>query len=385
MSAFTSVTAGTPVGGTGALSVSAPTRASGDLLLLLTATRAGDETFNGAPTGWSVLYDASAGDLTLLGRYATNDLNDDVTSYDFWSGNSSASACIFRVQGGGSGSLASIVVGTPGTVSNSGDDIYCPAATALENNCLCLGIARKSKNDTSNDATLLSSPTGLSNNVLFYYPNGYTCGLVLNYAIQTTATNITAQDPGWNISIDQSTGRTAAVLFLSSGAAPTLSSPTPSGTLGTQTTATIGCTTDISSGTLYGVVDTDSLSGITGAQVKAGTDASDGAVIWDGSGAVSSTTPSLGAAGLTANTTYNYDLVQNYGGGSNVVTGSFTTAAVTAATFTGTTTVTPSTGGGTVNSKITAANATVYVVTVKKDDAAPSLAQIKAGQNQAGS
>src|SRR3990172_4637765 len=107
MSAFTSVTAGTPVGGTGVLSVSAPTRSSGDLLLLLTSSRSGSETFNGAPTGWSVLYDASAGDLTLLGRYATNDLNDDVTRYDFWSGTSSASACIFRVQGGGSGSLAS--------------------------------------------------------------------------------------------------------------------------------------------------------------------------------------------------------------------------------------------------------------------------------------
>jgi len=116
-----------------------------------------------------------------------------------------------------------------------------------------------------------------------------------------------------------------------SGSAPVLSSPTPSGTIGTTTTATIGATTDYNSGgTFYAVVDTASLSGITASQIKAGQNASSAAAVASGSVTVSSTTPSVGVTGLAAGTTYNYACVHNNPtGDSNIVTGSFTTAAAT--------------------------------------------------------
>jgi hypothetical protein len=111
--------------------------------------------------------------------------------------------------------------------------------------------------------------------------------------------------------------------------AGTLSSATPSGTLGTSTTATLGATTDQASGTFYGVVDTSgNISGITAAQVKAGQNNASAAAIAASNTAVSTTSPSTGVTGLTAATAYSYAVVQNNAGGdSNVLTGTFTTAA----------------------------------------------------------
>ena len=113
--------------------------------------------------------------------------------------------------------------------------------------------------------------------------------------------------------------------------AATLSSPTPSGTIGTQTTATLGSTTNQTTGTFYGVVTTASLTGVTGTQVKAGQNASGSTSgVSSNNSGISTTTPSTGITGLTAGTTYNYAVVQNNANGdSNVLIGSFTTAAAT--------------------------------------------------------
>lgn len=122
-----------------------------------------------------------------------------------------------------------------------------------------------------------------------------------------------------------------AVILSEAVSSATLSSPTPSGTLGTQTTATIGATTDQTSGTFYAVVDSAAnLSGVTATQIKAGQKASGSAALAANSAAVSTTTPSAGVTGLTAGTLYSYAAVQNNSNGdSNVVTGTFTTAAAT--------------------------------------------------------
>ena len=157
-----------------------------------------------------------------------------------------------------------------------------------------------------------------------------------------------------------------------------ISSPTPSGTISTKTTATVGCTTDTSSGTLYAVVDTDSLSGITAAQVKAGTDAADTAVVWSGNGAVSTTSPSLSVTGLSPGVVYNYAIVQDIGSDSNVITGTFTTDG---STFTTVSISSTTTDGFVVNATITGADGTVYFVSIPKGDTAPSAAQIVAGTN----
>jgi hypothetical protein len=111
--------------------------------------------------------------------------------------------------------------------------------------------------------------------------------------------------------------------------APVLSSPTPSGTLNTTTAATLGCTSTVAAGTIYGVIDTAGhISGITAAQVVAGENNTSGAAAFFGNASVSSTTPSLTLTGLAPNTTYSYALAQSSSGNSNVVTGTFTTGVV---------------------------------------------------------
>jgi hypothetical protein len=109
----------------------------------------------------------------------------------------------------------------------------------------------------------------------------------------------------------------------------TLSSATPSGTIGTSTSATVGATTDQSSGTLYAVLSTsNNVSTATASQVKAGQNSTGAAASFSGSNTVSTTTPSVTIGSLSAATLYYYAEVQNNtNGDSNVVSGSFTTAA----------------------------------------------------------
>jgi len=133
-------------------------------------------------------------------------------------------------------------------------------------------------------------------------------------SITPTATIVTQDD----------TFAMVAVLFTEGSAAPTLSSPTPSGTLTTADRVTLGCTTDTTSGTIYAVlsaIEAD-ITGITSAQVEAGDYQDDTAADYAGSNTVSTTTPSIAITGIypPGDTLY-YALSQ---GGSNVVTGSFT-------------------------------------------------------------
>lgn len=118
--------------------------------------------------------------------------------------------------------------------------------------------------------------------------------------------------------------------------AAVLSSPTPSGTIGTQTTATIGATTNQATGNFYVVVDTSgNLAGVTASQIKAGQNAGGGAAFKSGDVAVSGANPSVGVTGLVASTSYAYAAIQNNANGdSNIVTGTFTTASAVAASST---------------------------------------------------
>lgn len=127
-------------------------------------------------------------------------------------------------------------------------------------------------------------------------------------------------------------GTPYALMYLtdegSGGAAAALSAGTPSGTIGTQTTATIGATTDQATGNFYVVVDSSAnLAGVTATQIKAGQHAGGTAALASGDVAVSTTSPSVGVAGLLAGTSYAYAAIQNNANGdSNIVTGTFTTA-----------------------------------------------------------
>lgn len=121
------------------------------------------------------------------------------------------------------------------------------------------------------------------------------------------------------------------VIGTAASAAATLSVPTPSGTLSTSTTATIGGTTDQASGTGYGILSTVSsqVTSATAPQIKAGQINTGAAAPFAATQpTISTTSISIPVTGLAPATTYYYAIVQNNSNGdSNIVTGSFTTAA----------------------------------------------------------
>lgn len=112
------------------------------------------------------------------------------------------------------------------------------------------------------------------------------------------------------------------------GELPVISSATPSGTIETHDTATVGCTTDTEEGTLYAVLsETNNVSTANGTQIKAGQNSTSAAADFADDAAVADSTPEVEFSGLDPETTYYYALVQETTEGfSNVLSGSFTTA-----------------------------------------------------------
>lgn len=190
------------------------------------------------------------------------------------------------------------------------------------------GSASISRQDAGVPTVLGSTFTTPANGtVVRLEMRGSTISVYYDDVLQTTRTDATYSSAGRTFF--SCNGAAHRYDDFSTGTLPTISSATPSGTLGTTTTATIGCTTDDSTGTLYVVVDTASLSGITASQIKAGQNASSAAAVASGNSAVSGASPSVGVTGLSASTAYNYAVLQFSGGNSNILTASFTTAAST--------------------------------------------------------
>lgn len=172
-------------------------------------------------------------------------------------------------------------------------------------------------------ATLGSSPS--SGQIVRIEIRGSTISVYYDDVFIGSTTDSNYGSANRSVMLTAGSGLSAVIDDFATGNLPTISSATPSGTLGTLTTATIGCTTDDSSGTLYVVVDTASLSGITADQIKAGQNASSAAADASGNAAVSGSSPSVGVTGLSAGTAYNYAVLQFSGGNSNILTGTFTT------------------------------------------------------------
>jgi 1,4-alpha-glucan branching enzyme len=192
---------------------------------------------------------------------------------------------------------------------------------------------------------------------------GLTAGTAYSYSVIQNAT-------GGDSNIVTGTFTTAS--------AATLSAPTSASI--TQTSVSVGATTDTGAGTLYAVVYTGSAP--SAAQIKAGQNAS-GATVPSANVAVSSTgAKTLSISGLTAGTAYSYSVIQNNGVDSNIVTGTFTTSAPSAATLSSPTSSSVTTTTATVGATTDTGAGTLYAVAYTGTQ--PSAAQIKAGQNSSG-
>jgi hypothetical protein len=200
------------------------------------------------------------------------------------------------------------------------------ATTAQANELVTASIAARFVAGNSNIGLSDPATTGFTSNAVLQDTNTY-AAFESSYK-EVTSTGAQAATWSW-----AGAGEATALVVTygtSAGTPATLSSPTPSGTLSTDTTASPGATTDQGSGTGYVVVTTASLSGVTAAQVKAGQNASGSTTgVTSGNTSISATGAfTVGLTGLTQLTTYNYAVVQsNANGDSNVVTGSFTTSA----------------------------------------------------------
>jgi len=190
------------------------------------------------------------------------------------------------------------------------------------------GSASISRQDAGVPTVLGSTFTTPANGTLVRIEmRSSTISVYYDDVLQTTRTDATYSSAGHTFF--SCNGSAHRYDDFATGSLPTISSATPSGTLTTTSTATVGCTTDDSTGTLYVVVDTASLSGITASQIKAGQNASSAAAVASGNSSVSGASPSVGVTGLSASTAYNYAVLQFSGGNSNILTASFTTAAST--------------------------------------------------------
>jgi hypothetical protein len=181
---------------TGTVSITAPTRSVGDLLLVYAAARNNSETATD-PSGWLRLVDASAvgsNSTVLWGRVATNDASDNF-SVDF----SATSVCNGQMavfSGNVYSPLSGIVAHSIGNDTDTeATGLSYEGLTITTDNCLVLLVGKKTKTATSNGVTL-STPAGFTR-IGFRAADGSMPVMVWEYAQQTTATSIATG--GWTV------------------------------------------------------------------------------------------------------------------------------------------------------------------------------------------
>jgi hypothetical protein len=240
--------------------------------------------------------------------------NGDVTKltafFDYDAGNSSAAGDNVKavIYADSSGSPGALMAASAGVAIGAGDQtVDFPVSVSLTAGDYWLGVVSDGFNSRVNAADGASG----------------------SYARKESLTYASPGDP---FGTPDATGTNTFGIYATYTTGPALSSPTPSGTIATATTATIGATTNQASGTFYAVVDTAAnLSGVTATQIKAGQKASGSAALASDSNTVTTTSATADITGLAGTTLYSYAAVQNNtNGDSNVVTGTFTTATLLA-------------------------------------------------------
>lgn len=171
------------------------TYAIGDLLLSSVVIRAGSETITSFPN-YTLLFGEPDGGCFLYGRYATGsngspDANDDVSVTRSGTARAAVVTATFRDSLGGT-ALGSIVHASADSdvANNTAATLDYPGLTITVDNCLVIVIGEKQK--AVDEATTVDAEGGLT--VLSNYRPAFTTSFItaFQYAIQTTATNLTA-------------------------------------------------------------------------------------------------------------------------------------------------------------------------------------------------
>lgn len=359
---------------------------AGDLLLMYASARLSSETINAAPSGWTLLFDTSTTDheqLAIFGRIATADASDTVSAHDFWSGTSYNAAQIAAFYGdvfsGGLGSIVAHSVAQGSTSSTA--NLPTAALTISTADTLVIGAGIKQKTLTSNGASF-TDPAWMTSRIGFVSSNGTASHCVWGYVQQSTAANISADT--WTQSVAESLNYASLVISLqtASASAPGWTA-NPSMSSQTALVYTVGFTPNASA-TIYGVAVAAGDTAPSVAQVKAGQNNAGTTAKAANSKAVTGVdTLTLTPTDVPVAATYDlYFVLSNAGGDSSRQ--ALAGEALDAPAFTVPATVTSQTSTVYTLGFTPDAACTIYGVAVVAGATAPSVAQIKAGQNGSG-
>jgi hypothetical protein len=163
----------------------------GDLLITHAAIRNSGTGTPNAPSGWEIL--VSNGNQALIGQYYASGTAPTVT-YANGVANATTSAQVFAFRNAskkfGSGSLVTPAAATQ--LNSSAGNIAVPALTVLRGSSLIIDAAWK-----QDDWTSVAPPSGISEVQDDFSTLGDDQGVALGYAIQTTATNLSADS--WTV------------------------------------------------------------------------------------------------------------------------------------------------------------------------------------------
>lgn len=264
---------------------------SGDMVIAQIRTPI-NRTISAAPDGWNLLEGPETGGQRHYWYWKFLDIGDPNENQVWTLSTSGSGAQVVMLRIAGNHASSPIDTSTSGVDGSAGTSHVSPTVTTTADECLilrCMG--------SSGTLTASSGDTGSeviqATNVRIFSSSKSPAGST-GTATYTTVSSVDV------------TYATIAIAPTAGGdvTAPTLSSPTAVET--SDTTADLGVDTNEGNGTLYWVV-TQSSTGPSAAQVKAGQDHTGSAADDSGSQAVSGTGTqaiSGGATGLTAETTY---------------------------------------------------------------------------------
>jgi hypothetical protein len=172
-------------------------KATGDLLLLYTAERAGAQTITDLSPNWTQLgFDnADSWSFYIWGRIADGSANDTPTVT--WTGTTADCAAWIEAYYGDVYTDLSTIVAHSDTSGNQATELSVlrlPTLTITTDNCLVVAMTMRQKSNTSNDATTITAAGGLTKNFQHIQSGTGAMMLVSAYMQQTTATNYDGSD-----------------------------------------------------------------------------------------------------------------------------------------------------------------------------------------------
>lgn len=266
----TVVNVGAATRGTGTLSPTISTHATGDLLLFISSARTSTETSDVDPSGYTLIADYTSNAVEVWAKIAAS--GSETGQSISWNGSSAGEAYYVTLRSStGWPSLGSIRVDlSTGTSSVTGTRYR--SLTVSQNNTCAIQVAAKNLTTASTNVASSVSVTSGYTAAGFGASSSTASELALSSQMQsqTTATNLAQNDETITSNTDSANARGLSFTLAMNPDAPTYSAG-PAASATTSTTITDSLTPSASA-TAYMVAYRDTLSAPSCTQIKAGQD-----------------------------------------------------------------------------------------------------------------